>query len=192
MMGDIVTDLHALAELSRSFQSAGGVGAWLSSRLAAFQALPSDTAALLRQSQAVRKVLTGSVASFDRLDSADQDLSRIQRQYPAASTRVSALVTALLPLMPKINAGTYDAEVIARLASSGGDILSTIYTVNELIATKDRAQENIERTVTNADVPNDLRQRALGALAGSSGAPTWLPMLAAAGIGVLVLRQVFK
>ena len=191
MMGDIVGDLHALAELSRSFQNAGGVGPWLSSRLAAFQALPSDTALLLRQSQAVRKVLTGSVASLERLTEADQELSRIQRQFPAANTRVSALVTAMLPLMPKINAGTYDAEVIARLATSGGDILGTIYTVNELIATKERAAENIERSVTNADLPPDVRQRAFAALSGGASG-SWLPMLAAAGIGFLVLRQVMK
>lgn len=192
MLGDIAGDLHAVAQLSQSFQQAGGIGPWLSNRLTAFHALPGDVATLRAQSDAVRKILTGSTANLDPLNDANADLARVQRDYSGVNARVNVLVSALLPLMPKINAGTYDTQVLAALAKNGTDILGTVYGVNDLIAAKDRAQDTIERVVTNSDLPSDTRQRALAALAGGGGIASVLPLLVAVGIGALVVKAVWK
>lgn len=190
MMGDVLADLAQLNELARSVGHAGNVGQWLSSRLQAFHRLPAETARLVQQSQAVRRILAGSAASLDALAGADRDLGRVQRDYAGVNARVQEVVAALLPYASRIDVGDYDSDVVTALAKNGTDILGAVYGMNDLIGTTERAQDAIERTVLHADIPQDVRQRALGALAGNGA--SLVPFLVAVGIGAVVIRAVMK
>ncbi len=190
-LGDIFADLRALSEASGSYSESGSIGPWLTQRLQTFRGLPSAVRALQSQIHGVRDVLTGtgSLGALTRLDEAAAKLASVASEYPVVNAEVSDTVGVLLPILPKLNTGTYDGEVASVLAGSGLDIVRTLHRVNDMIAQRDDAQRDVERAVTDPSVSVDARQAAMGALAGVT-VPDWVKWAVLGGIAFLVLKNV--
>ena len=192
-LGDIFADIRALADASGTLSSTGGLGPWLSKQLGEFRALPGTLSQIVAQARAVRQVLapSGVSSALDSVNDAEAIASGAQAEYPAVAQNVNGLMVALVPVMPKINAGQYDADVISTLLRSGVDIVGTIHRVNDLLAKRDDARNALQSAVMNPTVPENVRGDALSALS-TSGSMGIVKVLVVLGIGYVIVNKVIK
>lgn len=194
-LGDILSDLNALAAGATGYGVAGGLGPWIVRTLTEFRALPNSVNTLSQQIQQASNVLTqagaGAGPAAQQLRDAQSQVDNIRTSYPGVAQKVSQLTLALLPVMSKIQVGTFDTEVLTALLGSGVDIVATVYSMNSLIGRRDQAQQLIQDAVTNPTLPPSLRDRVFQGMAGA-GATDWLKLGALALIGFVVIKSVMR
>lgn len=193
-LGDIVSDLNTIRTASDAYSAAGGLGPWLSNQVVAFRALPSSLSMLSNQVQRASAALTdsgaGATPAAQQVRDAGQLLDAISASYPATSQRVDRLTLALLPVLPKINAGVMDSSVISALLGSGLDIVQTVFSVNELLAKRDRAQQLVQDASVNPNLSPDQRNAVMAAMGGNVNG--LVKVAAVLLIGYVIIRAVSK
>ncbi len=193
-LGDLVADLNTIATASDGYGTAGGLGPWLQNQLVAFRALPSAVASLHRQISGASAVLTqagaGATTAAQQLRDAGQLVDSISTSYPGVSQKVDRLIVALIPVMPQINAGDFNTTVLTALLGSGLDMVQTVYSVNELLSKRDRAQTLIQQAVTDPSLTTEQRDGALAAMGGDTG--SLLKIGALLVIGYVIVKAVWK
>lgn len=191
MIGDFVADLNAIAGASQS----GSIGQWLTTQLADFRRLPGSVSMLRAQIDRVNAVLARDGAQGTGAGQAVRDAAtlteRITARYPSVSARVDQVTAAIAPVLPKLYTGTYDAEVVGALLTSGTDIIGTVRQVSGLLATRDEAQQLLQDAVNNPSLPAATRESAWAALT-SAGAGNWLKIGAGLLMGYVIIRAVMK
>lgn len=194
-MADILTDLQAIAAGYSSYQKAGGIGPWLAHQLAAFGQLPASLQSLRAQAFALQKVFQGDTsttpAASEDLQNAIALLDTVNQQYPTAQQQVNDLTITLLPVMPKMSMGIFDADVIEKLTANSPQILATVTVVNRMLVQRDDAAQLLQQAATNPSLPTSLRDKAMRALAGTS----WGDLVKygfIAAVGVLVLKPLLR
>jgi len=194
-LGDILSDLNAVAAATKAYGVAGGLGPWLTRTLVEFRALPVSVTTLTQQVQNASAILTqagaGAGPAAQQLRDAGQQLDTIRTSYPGVSQKVAQLTLALLPVMSKIQAGIFDSEVLTALMGSGIDIVATVYSVNTLIGRRDQAQQLMQEAVTSPSLPPTLRGRIYQGMAGA-GTADWLKIGVLGVIAFVVIRSVMR
>lgn len=190
-LGSVWDDLQAIAGAYQSYQNTGSVADWLSSQMAAFRAVPGSLPGLQQQIANVKPIVASSASATAALDTAAATISSVQSRYPAVSARVNALMGTLLPILPQLRSGTFDAQVASVLGAQGVDIASTIHDATAIIGDRDAAATAIQDAVTNPDLSVSVRDKAIAALH-AAGSAEWWKVAAAAVIGFVIIRSVMK
>lgn len=191
-MGDIFSDLRAIASMQSASNQPGGVGAWLSQQYQAFSQLPTDIQTMQGQITRVRAVLDAAGANAAGLDDAQRDIAQLTATLPQAQVSVSRLFSALSPVIPQLQTGTLDAGVIATLATNGVDIVSTLNDINTLFGVRDSARAKIQAAVANPALSPSVAQAAANAFTVSTmgNVGKWLLYGGLAFVGYKLVRKV--
>lgn len=194
MIGDLLADVQAAALASDSFRASGSLGPWLAQQLAEFRRLPASLDSLCTQADAVARVLAERGAATTPAGQSVQDAYRLAQSakaaYPAASLKVDQVTAAIAPVMPKVYAGVWDADVIGALLRSGVDVVSAVHTMTDLIGKRDEAQRLLQEAVTNPGLPSDTRDAAWSAMSRSDVAMTAVRIGAFLLTGYVVVKAI--
>lgn len=190
-IGSIWDDLQTVAGAYQSYQTTGSVADWLSAQMSAFRGVPASLPALRQQIANVTPFVATSASATAALANASARVTSIESRYPGVASRVNTLMGTLLPILPQLRSGTFDAQVASVLGSQGIDIASTVHDATSIIADRDAVATAIQDAATNPELPASVRDKAIAALHSASGMEWWKIALAA-GLGWLVIRAVMK
>lgn len=189
-LGDIGTDASALAALLAASGQPGGISAYLTNQYAQLQRLPVDVQTMTGQVDRIGVVFQGAGANSALLDAARGNLATISANLPSVQYQVQRLMQAIGPVLPELQAGQFNTNVIATIAASGVDIVSTFSNINELLALRDDTRTKIQQAVVDPSLLPQTQQNAAQALASSVG--TWTKYLLYGIGGWLIFKTLRK
>lgn len=191
-LGDVLDDFQQAVAIVQ--QTAGGqsIGAWLTDRITRLNRLPADVRAERAKVTALQAYFSSAnspVVPYSQLSEAERLLDEIDANYPAVQQRVTQVSLALTPVLPKLQAGTFDNTVLTTLASSGLDLVGTFHDVNAILADYQQACDLVNQGITDPAIPATIRSGAQQAIAKAAGV-NWLKVGILAGIGYVIIRAV--
>lgn len=191
-LGGLLDDVQQAVAIVQHTASGQSIGSWLADRMSRIQRLPSAVTALRAKLVALQAFFANGVSPvvpYAQLNEAERLLNEVSANAPQVRARVAALTLTLSPILPKLQAGTLDAEVLSTIGASGLDIVGTFHDVNQILADFEQARKLVQEAVTDPAIPADVRVEA-GRVMAASGSVGVLTVGAVALLGFLAYKAV--